>query len=184
MSREYTVNETLIHLKQYFTEPCIPYFASTSGADPNAMDRHGRTPLTISFIILELDNIRGTVFGDYPGSFESWAGVHAPSSEALEVCGREESVYAILIRLLLLFGAHAPEGWHKDVSKFPEWMKDLYEDCVVARSRQGTNEKVPKLQHLCRMVIRDHLATVHHLQHITYLPIPSRLKDYIEIRYS
>ncbi len=153
------------------------------GADPNAMDNHGRTALTITFLILELDNIN-TIFNNPAGVQIMWANA-PPSQQSTIIRGdAEESMFATVVRLLVWYDATPPNGWDKNYAKAPAWLKELYkmvcsEDVITFQF----NEKPQSLQHLVRSVIRSQLATVHKLQHISMLPIPKKTINYLRFRY-
>ena len=75
-----------------------------------------------------------------------------------------------------------PQGWDKDHSKSPDWLKQLYEEAHKGWLEQKV-QKPPFLIHLSRLAIRKHLAKVQQLHHIHLLPIPEKLVNYVAVKY-
>ena len=64
-----------------------------------------------------------------------------------------------------------PEGWERDHSKSPDWLRQLYNESQRAWLEQKV-QKPPLLIHLSRLAIRAHLAKVQSLHKIHLLPMP------------
>ena len=75
-----------------------------------------------------------------------------------------------------------PQGWEKDHSKSPDWLKQLYDESHRAWLEQKV-QKPSFLIHLSRLAIRAHLAEVQRLHDIHLLPLPEKLSNYVAVKY-
>ena len=171
-----------------------------TGADANIVDNHERTALVIAFVMLELDIVQraqyrlanpdSTVVSDNRAynlvvsetgilRFQEYTIGRQLSTDNTDL---EESMFTPLVRLLVLSGAHFPEGWNKDYSKAPLWIRNLYEEIRTAQ-RENKVQRPAKLVHLCRLAIRAQLANISRLHYIHLVPLPQKLRDYLEVKY-
>ena len=93
-----------------------------------------------------------------------------------------ESVYTALTRMLVLYGARMPRSWDKDDSNAPEWLKQLYRESKRMWT-EGLVQKPFRLLQMARIEIRTQLATTNNLMHIDKLPLPQKLKSYLQVQY-
>ncbi len=89
---------------------------------------------------------------------------------------------ALPLILISLCICSLPQGWEKDHSKSPDWLKQLYEESQRAWLEQKV-QKPAFLIHLSRLAIRAHLARVKRLQSIHLLPLPEKLISYVAVKY-
>lgn len=96
------------------------------------------------------------------------------------------SPYGGLVRLLLLSGAR-PLGEKYVWDKFfccesSPHLKDIIDEIFSFKELQ-CSEIPPRLLHLTKQLIREHMVTIQKLHEIDQLPIPDRLKAYIKLQY-
>ena len=142
-----------------------------TGADPNIMDNHDRTALVIAFAMLEMDHI-------HVESLNRGSGQNFTSEPSSVV----ESIYAPLVRLLVLSDGRFPDNWSKDYSQTPAAIVQLYIETLEARERSLVH-RPSKLVHLCRLAIRGHMAAVGQLHQLEQVPVPPNLGGYLQVRY-
>ncbi|ELT89146.1 hypothetical protein CAPTEDRAFT_194485 [Capitella teleta] len=148
-----------------------------AGADPNIEDEYHRTAILIAFAALELDCIHQTKGPLSLIPFPVTDGNQLPESSSFS-----ESVYAPLVRLLILSGAYLPDREQERYTKGPQWIKQLYTE---GKSALGLDIMKPplKLVHICRLAIRSHMADVSRLHQVHQLPVPPNLREYLLIKY-
>lgn len=94
-----------------------------------------------------------------------------------------QSIYAPLIRMLVIFGARLPAGYEKDYKKGPDWLRSLYDECAEAWQIDLKFPRILKLTHLCRLALRRHLASLEKLHLTERLPLPPHLSNYVCVNY-
>lgn len=145
------------------------------------MDNHHRTALVIAFVMLEMDTLQKN--GSCPATLPSNdSPVGTKDVLKISLLKGKESIYAPLVRLLVLSGARFPNGWTKDYSKGPIWIKNLYAETQQARD-QNLVQRPARLIHLCRLAIRAYLAAVGKLHQVSEVPVPPNLRGYLAVRY-
>lgn len=155
------------------------------GASPNESDSHSRSPLTIAFVILEMDNIRGIAgqaLTNAGGPQYRCSLQKNNFTDAEMIQSSPESVYTPLVRMLVLSGACMSPTWDKDDSKSPPWLQQLYRESKTVWT-EGLSKKPYRLIHLARIEIRAHLTNNRNLVNIDRLPLPDKMKAYLKVQY-
>ncbi|KAK2164882.1 hypothetical protein LSH36_58g22033 [Paralvinella palmiformis] len=160
----------------------VPFISDVTGADLNLMDSHDRNPMVIVHSLLALELLRySKVMGYDPGE----SNVQGDTTNSTKCHTVQESLFAPMVRLLVMFGARFPAS-HPEMSfmRCADWMRMMYEEDPELPIASVKNKRAPsKLVNLCRLSIRCHMAKVSRLHCIECLPLPSHLIAYVQIKY-
>ena len=148
----------------------------------NLKDCHDRSPMELVHNVLVLELLRySKVMGYVPGEY----GSEGEDSNLKISHSVQESLFAPMVRLMVMFGAEFP-GPHLGVSFMGccNWMKKICESDTELPLVSTKNRREPiKLVNQCRLTVRHHMAKVSRLHCIEFLPLPSHLIAYVQFKY-
>ncbi|XP_071087437.1 E3 ubiquitin-protein ligase MIB2-like [Haliotis cracherodii] len=169
-----------------------------AGADANMNCRDGLgSPLPHALYLCRLDETNGFQDESVSHGHEFTNTMHLVSTEKIQnleristdanhepqefsVVGQETfSLYAGVVRLLMLSGAEINTPKETLFSRYPS-LTPLLEEIFEFWTRYQ-HTKPPKLMHLAKQTVRNHLASLQKLHELDKLPLPERLKNYVKL---